>query len=166
MNKKGINILGMTLVVIFGAGMVIFFDAVTTNAAAGATVEKVDDTSVLSCKYTLLSILGGDYSREGTQISTLSSNDIYQKMIDYYGLPIENQNEWQSRIEAIRSISEFQRLGDIYLCYEEDCIESGWIKRYLRIKSSGNEFDTSISCSARLYGPYENKEVILFILDQ
>lgn len=163
-NKKGMNVIGLTMIVLFGAFLIIFFDGITTSISAGATVKKSDDAATINCKYTLHSLIGGEYSRIATDIGDLPDDPIYAQLVEYYSLPILFKNEWQKRIEAIRSIPEFSKAGDLFICYEQNCLISGWTKKYLEVKAQEGERERSISCSSRVYGPYRNDEVVLYLI--
>lgn len=166
MNKKGINVLGMSVIIIFGTLLILVFDGITSSIAAGATVEKIDDALILSCKYTLHNLVGTEYFREATPVGNLPTDEVFLELVEYYGLPIEYKSEWELRRDIIRKIPAFSNLGDLYLCYQIDCLEQGWVERFNSKLAAADDFDMSIACASRVYGPYRNDEVVLYLLDK
>ena len=168
--KGASNVLGLIILALVGSALVLMFNSAVNVLTAGATVSKVDTADIQSCKFTLHGIIGSEYSRASTPVEFLSVGDVYEPavydaMIEYYNLPIATQNEWEIRRNIIRSFPEFQEFGDLYLCYEENCRTADWVQEYVKIKVESTIYETATSCKAKVYGPYRNDEVILYIVE-
>ncbi len=177
MKKKGTSPLGIAIFMLISVSLIIAYRVTMTSMTGTATIGKIDKSVQLSCETILNNILSGDYSRRGTTGRVLSDNINYERLLEFYGISIDDNGKiegsitpWEESINLIRLMPVFSENADFYICYADECLEAqDFIEKYSANRRNLNVYGTASNCRVELFSPYlaeqEKEAIILYIID-